>query len=131
MVKCSECQDKSDFAGCCAKHALDKIEKSVEDTRLLRVEEASDGKHKYVAVFEKNGREKRVSFGAEGYHDFILWNKENKKLALERRDLYWERHLKDFKTHDVTSPGYLSLFILWNKPTLDASIKDYKRRFNL
>lgn len=131
MVKCSECRNKSDFAGCCAKHSLDKIEESVRHTRLERVVKASDGKHKYVAIFSKNGEEKRVPFGAQGYNDFILWNKEDKELALQRRDLYWERHLKDFRTHDVTSPGYLSLFILWNKPTLNASIQDYKRRFNL
>jgi hypothetical protein len=28
-------------------------------------------------------------------------------------------------------PGTLALYILWNKPTLQESIKDYKKKFNL
>jgi len=35
----------------------------------------------------------------------------------------------DFK--DFMTPSSLSYHILWNKPTLQASIKDYKNKFNL
>ena len=34
--------------------------------------------------------------------------------------------MKDTRTGDPTRAGYLSLYILWNKPSLKASITDYK-----
>jgi hypothetical protein len=37
---------------------------------------------------------------------------------------------RDFRDH-LKSAGALSRWILWNKPTLAASIKDYKKRFGL
>jgi hypothetical protein len=94
--------------------------------KLLSIKPMEDGKHKYQATFEKpDGTTKKTSFGAKGYTDFILSKDETK------RDLYKARHAKDLKTDDPTRAGYLSMFILWNKPTLKASIADYKKRFNL
>ena len=40
-----------------------------------------------------------------------------------------KEHLSTIKTkNDYTRAGYLSLFLLWNKPTLKESIKDFNRR---
>jgi hypothetical protein len=36
--------------------------------------------------------------------------------------------LKDLITNDYTRPGYLSMFLLWNKETLKNSIKDFNKR---
>ena len=41
---------------------------------------------------------------------------------------YIKRHLKDLRTNDYTRPGYLSMFLLWNKETLKDSIKDFNKR---
>lgn len=131
MVECEECVDRADFAGCCAKHALRRIEKATKGVKLLDVVPARDGKHKYTAIFDDNGREKRVSFGLKGFNDFILYSKKDKELGISKRNNYWTRHLKDLRTMDVTRAGYLSLYILWNKPTLEASIKDFKKRFGI
>ena len=49
----------------------------------------------------------------------------------ERRNRYISRHRKDLGTGDPTRAGYLSMFILWNKKTLSASIADYRRRLNI
>jgi len=49
----------------------------------------------------------------------------------ERRERYISRHKKDLKTKDPMKPGYLSMFILWNKPSLRASLADYKRRLGV
>jgi hypothetical protein len=35
----------------------------------------------------------------------------------------------DLKTNNPMRAGYLSLYILWNLPSLKASIEDYKKRF--
>ena len=45
-----------------------------------------------------------------------------------RRNRYIWRHMKDTRTGDPTRAGYLSLYVLWNKPSLKASITDYKKR---
>jgi len=44
------------------------------------------------------------------------------------RKNYIKRHLKDLNTNDFTRPGFLSLFISWNKETLKESMRDYNRR---
>ena len=38
--------------------------------------------------------------------------------------------MKDTRTGDPTRAGYLSLYVLWNKPSLKMSITDYKKRLN-
>ena len=50
---------------------------------------------------------------------------------LERRERYISRHKKDLRTGDPMKPGYLSMYILWNKPSVKASLKDYKRRLSV
>jgi len=36
--------------------------------------------------------------------------------------------LKGLKTNDYRRAGYLSLFLLWNKPTLKESVNDFNKR---
>ena len=77
---------------------------------------------KYEITFEKNGKTYVRKFGASGMSDFTI-HKDR-----ERRERYISRHKKDLRTGDPMKPGYLSMYILWNKPTLKASLEDYKRR---
>ena len=88
---------------------------------------ASDSKtKKYTALFMIDGKEKKVSFGAKGYTDYLL-SKDK-----ERRDRYRKRHAKDLKTGDPTRAGYLSYYLLWGDSTsLQQNIKSYKKRFKL
>lgn len=75
---------------------------------------------KLMAVF-KDGDS--VHFGASGYSDYPT-NKDQK-----RKDMYLKRH---GATEDWTDPkkaSTLSRFVLWNLPSLKASIADYKARF--
>ena len=53
---------------------------------------------------------------------------------IDRRNRYIIRHATDLKTdkqNDPTRAGYASLFLLWNKPTLESSVKDYNRRLKI
>lgn len=94
--------------------------------RLAKLVPAKDGVHKYTAYFETDeGKEKRVHFGAVGYSDFTKHKDE------ERKQRYIDRHREREDWGDPTTPGALSRYILWNKPTIAASVADYKRRFNL
>ena len=77
---------------------------------------------KFMATFDDK---KTIHFGAEGMSDFT---KHKDPLRKER---YLKRHKSRENWNNHMSAGSLSRWILWNKPTLKASIADYKRRFNL
>jgi len=94
--------------------------------KLLKVVKSKVKGKKLTAIFLKdNGKEKSVSFGQEGADDYT----KTKDIPQRRR--YRIRHKKDLLTNDPTRAGYLSYYILWNKPTISDSIKDYRKRFNL
>jgi hypothetical protein len=100
--------------------------------KLIKIEPSKTAGYKYDAVFMEDDKEKVVHFGADGYKDFIIYNKEDGKiLANQRKDLYILRHKMREDWKDATSRGALSRFVLWNLPTLEASIADYKKRFDL
>jgi hypothetical protein len=94
--------------------------------KLIDVEPSKRAGKKWVATFEDDeGRTKQTHFGSKGMNDFTLTGDK------DARDRYWIRHKKDLRTGDPTRAGFLSLFLLWNKPTLEASVKDYIKRFKL
>ena len=66
---------------------------------------------------------KTVSFGAKGYSDMTQHKDE------ERKKLYINRHKKNENWNDPTTPGFYARYILWNKPTLQASVADLKNQF--
>ena len=76
---------------------------------------------KYMAIFNND---KVVHVGSTGYSDFTINKDENKKRN------YIKRHQVNENFDDPYSPSALSRWILWNKPTLDESIRDYKIRFD-
>jgi len=91
--------------------------------KLVSITKATDGKHKYTAVF--SDPKKTTQFGAVGYDDFT------KTKDIYKREAYLARHKTRENWDDPTTAGALSRWILWNQPTLSASIKDFKRRFKL
>jgi len=90
---------------------------------MVKFYRANDGIHKYVAEFDSPY--KRVAFGAYGYEDYTVTG--NKK----QKTLYLNRHRRRENWKDPRTPGALSRWILWNKPSLEASIDDYIKRFNM
>ena len=66
-----------------------------------------------------------MKFGAQGYSDFTIHKDE------ERKQRYLDRHKANENWNKPDTPGALSRWILWNKPTLKESIDDFKKRFNL
>ena len=90
---------------------------------MVKFYKAHDGIHKYVAEFDDPP--KKVKFGAIGYEDFTHHHDNKRKI------LYLMRHKNNENWNDPFSPGALSRWILWNKPTIEASIKDYIHRFRM
>lgn len=93
--------------------------------KLKSIKPSTKPDKKFVATFEINGKEKKTHFGSKGMSDFTKHKDE------DRKQRYIQRHAKDLQTKDPSRAGYLSRYILWNKPTLRESIKDYKKKFNL
>ena len=82
-------------------------------------------KKKMVAIFydKENKKIKTTRFGADGYSDFT------KNKDTDRKARYLKRHSKE--KGGVMTASTLAKDILWNKPTLKASINNYKTKFNL
>lgn len=95
--------------------------------RLKTIKRSHKKEKKWDAVFEKpDGKTLVVPFGARGMSDFT------KHKDVTRRNRYIQRHghMNEDWT-DPTTPGALSRYILWSKPSLKDSIRAYKKRFNL
>jgi hypothetical protein len=95
--------------------------------RLKTIRRSHRSDKKWDAVFVKpNGREIITPFGQKGYSDYT------KHKDPTRKQRYLNRH-SGMGEHwnQPTTPGALSKWILWNKPSFKASLKDFKRRFKL
>ena len=95
--------------------------------RLKTVRKSHKSEKKWDAVFDKNGREKVVSFGAAGMSDYT------KHKDKTRRALYLQRH-KGMGEHwtQPDTPGALSRWILWGPSTsFRQNLKSYKKKFHL
>jgi len=82
---------------------------------LKCVEEINESK-RFKAYFSDNTTTK---FGQTNPKTGTYIDHQDKDLKKN----YIKRHLKDLDTNDYTKPGYLSLFLLWNKPTLKESMR--------
>lgn len=89
----------------------------------MELERATDGKHKWVAVF-KDGT--RVPFGAVGYQDFT---QHHDRL---RRANYLSRHKSRENWNNPKTAGALSRHLLWGESTsLQTNLASFRRRFSL
>lgn len=93
----------------------------------VEIKPSTNNNKKYMAIFfdDNNKRIKTIHFGAKGMSDFTIHKDK------ERKERYLKRHQKRENWNDPKTAGALSKWILWNKPTLKGSIRDYKKRFNL
>jgi hypothetical protein len=66
---------------------------------------------------------KIVSFGQKGYEDFTTHKNE------DRKHRYIQRHKKNEDWTDPLTAGFYSRWLLWNKETLQDSLKDMNDRF--
>ena len=89
------------------------------------VKKSTNPKKKYMAVFtdDKGKRVKTTHFGSAGMSDYT------KHKDKSRKKRYMNRHRTRENWNNPMTAGALSRWILWNKPTLKASIDDYKKKF--
>ena len=93
---------------------------------IVNIKKSNLENKKMAAIFYDGTKKlKTVHFGQAGASDFTIHKDP------ERKQRYIERHEKRENWNDPMSAGSLSRWILWNKPTLQESIKDFKKKFNL
>ena len=68
---------------------------------------------------------KTIQFGQAGASDYTLHKDP------ERRDRYIARHQSRENWTNLDKAGTWSRYILWNQPTLEASIRDMEKRFGI
>jgi len=90
--------------------------------KLVDIQSSTRKDKKYMALFSDG---KTVHFGSLGYEDFTIHEDPSRKEA------YIRRHRPRENWENPQTPGALSRWILWNKPSLMKSIQDYRRRFDL
>tara|TARA_Y100000361_G_C11092906_1_gene307419 strand:+ start:249 stop:578 length:330 start_codon:yes stop_codon:yes gene_type:complete len=89
---------------------------------------------KYTMVYPQG----KKRFGAKTYRDYTLINDPKSKFYLPNKEdrekvkrSYKARHKKDKGLGNYKSSSELAMELLWNKPTLDASIKAFERKHNV
>ena len=76
------------------------------------------------AKFMMDGKMRTIHFGDDRYINYTIHHDEKK------RDRYKKRHIFT-PTDGPMFPGFWSLNILWNKRTINASVRDVERRFGM
>ena len=75
-----------------------------------------------MVVFENGST---VHFGDDRYQNYTMHKDEGRKR------LYIIRHQKNEDWNDIKTPGFWSRWILWNLPSLSASVRDTEKRFGI
>lgn len=93
---------------------------------LLEVSKKYDSQNKkYDAILDDGEKIKTVSFGDNRFQDFTMHrNEERKKLYIGRRSNMEKKY-----HNDPYKPAFWALHLLWNKPTISASIDDIEKNY--
>ena len=94
--------------------------------KILEFKKSTRDTKKYMVVLEDNeGKKHTIHFGQRGFQDFTQHHDENRKKA------YISRHGAREDFSNSLTPGFWARWILWNKPTVEESLKDTIKRFHL
>lgn len=101
----------------------------------IRVKKSPKPDKKWVAVIKENNREKNVHFGQKGASDYT------KHKDVDRMGRYIIRHggksiksttstKENWEKNGYKTAGFWSRWLTWNKPTIQASVRDINKRFD-
>ena len=117
-----------------SRSASRSISRSVSRSRSRSASRSASDNVVYLSRSTKSDKKymvqvgnKTIHFGARGMSDYTLHK------DAERRKRYVARHKarENWSKSGMKSAGFWSLWILWNKPSLSASIADTQRRFGI
>jgi len=68
---------------------------------------------------------KTIHFGDPRYEDYTMHHNEQRKLN------YLQRHESREDWNNYEKAGFWSRWLLWNKPTIEESMRDIEKRFGV
>ena len=74
--------------------------------------------------FQAHLNGKTIRFGDSNYQDFTQHG------DVLRKQRYIQRHQKNEDWSDMSTAGFWSKHLLWNKPSLTASVKDLNQKIS-
>lgn len=81
---------------------------------------------KYMAVIPFANKEYTIHFGQAGAEDYTIHKDK------ERLNSYIRRHAAmDQDWEDIFTPGFWAKHLLWNKPSIEESMKDIEKRYKV
>ena len=89
------------------------------------IKKSTNPKKKYIAIVESDTRKKTLNIGAAGMSDYTLHHDD------ARKQRYINRHKANENFNDPFTAGFWALHILWNKKTIESSMRDTARRYGL
>lgn len=92
-------------------------------SRVITLQKSTSPVKKYMAKIDN----KTIHFGASGYLSYETHKDKNRMHRYENR----HRKRENWKKSGIKTAGFWAKHILWNKPSLSASIKDTERRFGI
>lgn len=92
---------------------------------VARLSKSKYDNKKFAVAVSDGRRTKTIRFGDRRYQDYTMHKNPARKLA------YQARHFKRENWKDPFTAGFWSRWLLWNKPSLDQSIKDIQKRFKI
>ena len=92
--------------------------------KLLKVVKSDIKGKKFKAVFDIDGKEKRVHFGATGYLDYTIGASDQQRRNYRSRQ-------SSGATAAADSPNALSYYILWNTKSRLKNIELFRKKYNV
>ena len=97
--------------------------------KIFKLYKSTRSNKKYMVIDDNNNK---IHFGGYNNNDFIIYNTIDKKLANSKKDAYLKRHSKlNENWNDYKTPAFWATNLLWNKETLNKSIKDILKRYHI
>ena len=113
----------------CFKEYRKKYVENLKRERTFILKKSTRENKKYMVI---NGNGKKIHFGGKGNKDYIIYNKKDKDLAIEKKKAYIKRHEKLKEDwNNINTAGFWAKNILWNKSTMERSINDTKRKYKI
>lgn len=91
---------------------------------IVKLSNSNRKDKKYMVIVD----DKKIHFGQKGYDDYILsqGNDDKKRMYIKRHKVR-----ENWTKSGIKTAGFWSYHLLWNKKTLDDSIKDVERKYNI
>lgn len=144
IIEYRVCKEKKDGHFSCIRGALHPVERAKLAKKIgidirtnkpftnkpvkIKIYDSPLKTKRYLAVFTlDSGKQKKINFGLKNPKIGTYIDHNNDKI----KQNYIKRHLANENWNEPMNAGSLARWLLWNKKSLDASLKDFIKRFKI